>query len=164
MTQIPNSPEAQAFTQYGNVDVGLYNGTPNIQVPIYVYKGRELDLPINLTYDASGIKVDQEATNVGLGWNLNVGGRISRIANGLPDDYIEAQHPFKTMWHNEVRAGILNYAQNHTSFDTKADAINYLDFLKKVSDNEYDALPDYFSFNALGNNDMIVNMFSIKQK
>ena len=80
--KIPNSPEAAAFQKYGNTPVNLYTGGTNVAVPIYTYPGREMDLPISLTYDASGIKVSQMATTVGLGWNLNVGGRISRNTNG----------------------------------------------------------------------------------
>ena len=87
MVKVPNTPEAEAFTKYGNTSVSMYSGTPNISIPIYTISGRELDLPISLTYDASGIKVAQLATQAGLGWNLNVGGRVSRIINGLVDDY-----------------------------------------------------------------------------
>ena len=87
LVSVPNSPESQAFQKYGNTPVDLYTGKPSVEVPIYIFKGRELDLPISLSYDGSAIKVEQKATNVGLGWNLNVGGRISRIVNGLPDDF-----------------------------------------------------------------------------
>ena len=88
--QIPNTPEAQAFEKYGNTSVSLYTGTPNISIPIYTIPGRELSLPISLTYDASGVKVSQMASQAGLSWNLNVGGRISRTVNGLIDDYISS--------------------------------------------------------------------------
>ncbi len=157
----PTSPEAQAFTKYGNTPVNMYTGTPNIQIPIYTHKGRELDLPISLTYDASGIKVEQIATNVGLGWNLNVGGRVTRLTNGMPDDFSLTSHtygPYKSFWDNEVKTGITDYADLSPSptFDEQQDVIDYLYFLKKCNDNEYDAQPDYFSFNALGNSDMIV--------
>ncbi len=159
---VPNSPEAQAFTKYGDVDVSLYTGTPNVQVPIYTHSGRELDLPMALTYDASGIKVEQLATNVGLGWNLNIGGRISRIVNGFPDDYHSlptaslpgTSFPYKTMFdtteEHDVQEKILNYSQNNTEFANEPDAIAYLQFIKHVSTNYYDTQPDYFSFNALG--------------
>ena len=160
MVSAPNSPEAQAFTKYGNTEVNMYLGVPNIQIPIYMYKGRELDLPITLTYDASGIKVEQMATNVGLGWNLNLGGRISRITNGLPDDYYQGAYtntPYKTIFDKEVRESInlyKNVSGNSPTFESQNSAISYLRFLKKVNDNEYDTQPDYFSFSALGNNDM----------
>ena len=157
----PTSPEAQAFTKYGNTPVNMYTGTPNIQIPIYTHKGRELDLPISLTYDASGIKVEQLATNVGLGWNLNVGGRISRITNGMPDDFSVTSHTYgayKSFWDSEVNSKILTYddASTNPYFNSKSEAINYLYFLKKSNDNEYDIQPDYYSFSALGQSDMFV--------
>ncbi|MFC5981235.1 hypothetical protein, partial [Flavobacterium salmonis] len=54
-------------------------------------------LPISLNYHASGIRVDQEATWVGLGWSLDAGSRISRTINGS-EDFMEStfdrNHPF----------------------------------------------------------------------
>ena len=85
---LPVTPEAEAFTKYGDVEVSMYSGIPQIAVPIHTYQGREMELGISLSYDASGIKVEDQASYVGLGWNLAVGGRITRITNGLPDDFI----------------------------------------------------------------------------
>jgi len=158
MVSAPNSPEAQAFIKYGNTPVNMYTGNPNLKIPIYTYKGRELDLPISLTYDASGIKVEQLATSVGLGWNLNVGGRISRIINGFPDDFhlnSYTSYPYKSFWDTAVKDGILAYDDLPTSpsFSTQQLLENYLYFIKKANENEYDIQPDFFSFNALGNSD-----------
>lgn len=83
--EVPQSPEVAAFEKYGNLSANLYTGTPNISIPLYTFKGHEISLPVILTYDASGIKVEQIATNVGLGWNLNYGGVVSRQVNHLPD-------------------------------------------------------------------------------
>ncbi|MDG2275247.1 MAG: hypothetical protein P8L28_05310 [Flavobacteriaceae bacterium] len=161
LAKTPNSPEAQAFTKYGNTPVNLYTGSPNIQIPIYTHKGRELDLPISLTYDASGIKVDQLATQVGLGWNLKVGGRISRITNGFPDDFINGSFTsigYKSIFDSEVSNKINLYKNLGTnpSFSSKQQLLDYMDFLRKASINEYDTQPDYFSFNALGTSDTFV--------
>jgi len=67
MITVPNSPEAQAFAKYGNVAVNLNVGAPNVSIPLYTYKGREMNLPISLTYDISARKVDNIASNVGMG-------------------------------------------------------------------------------------------------
>src|ERR1044071_2017418 len=75
---IPPSPEVQAFAKYGNVPVSLYTGIPQVSVPIYEIKTRDITLPISLNYHAGGIKVSEEASRVGLGWVLNAGGMISR--------------------------------------------------------------------------------------
>lgn len=154
---IPNSPEAAAFTQYGNTPVNMYVGAPTIGVPIYTHQGRELNLPISLSYDASGIKVEQLATSAGLGWNLAVGGRISRITNGNPDDYIHSDvTPYKSFWNDEVKDNMLAYREESTKFSSTEDVVKYFDFLNRISTNEDETQPDFFSLNALGINDYIV--------
>lgn len=156
MTNVPNSPEAAAFTKYGDVPVHMYTGNPNIGVPIYEHNGKELALPMNLTYDASGIKVEQLATQSGLGWNLNVGGRISRIVNGFPDDFNSAFPAYQTLWDDEVQQKMIAYIQESSHFATEQEVEDYLYFLKYVNNNKYDTQPDYFSLNVIGINDYIV--------
>jgi len=72
----PKSPEAAAFLKYGDYPVDLSTGVPGISLPIYTIKVDDVEVPITLSYHASGIKVNQEATWVGLGWNLNAGAQI----------------------------------------------------------------------------------------
>jgi hypothetical protein len=72
----PKSPEAAAFLKYGEYPVNLSTGVPNISIPIHTINAGSFQLPISLNYHASGIKVAQEATWVGLGWNLNAGAQI----------------------------------------------------------------------------------------
>ncbi len=86
-TVIPPSPSIAALNRYSEVPVSYYNGIPNINIPIATLEGRELSVPINLSYHAGGHRVNEEATWVGLGWNLSAGGQITRTVRGLPDDY-----------------------------------------------------------------------------
>ncbi|PIF33169.1 YD repeat-containing protein [Flavobacterium sp. 9] len=79
----PKSPEASAFLRYGEYPVDLSTGVPGISLPIYTIKVDDFEIPISLSYHASGIKVGQEATWVGLGWNLNAGAQI--ILNSRDD-------------------------------------------------------------------------------
>ena len=72
----PKSPEAAAFLKYGEYPVDLSTGVPSVSIPIYTIETKNFKLPITLDYHASGIKVNQEATWVGLGWNLNSGAQI----------------------------------------------------------------------------------------
>jgi YD repeat-containing protein len=72
----PKSPEAEAFLQYGNIPVNLSTGVPNISIPLYTIESKDFRIPLSLDYHSSGIKVDQEATWVGLGWNLTFGAQI----------------------------------------------------------------------------------------
>lgn len=82
------SPEAASLGKYGSHQVSEYSGAPNIRIPLFEVKSGDVSYPVELYYDASGIKVAQEATFVGLGWNLSYGGSISHIVCGY-DDYLE---------------------------------------------------------------------------
>ena len=81
------SPQAYAFAQYAEMPVSLFTGTPSISIPLFTIETGAYSFPISLSYHASGIKVSQEASWVGLGWNLNVGGSISRSVRGR-DDFV----------------------------------------------------------------------------
>ena len=83
----PPSPNVQAMQKYGDIPVSAYTGVPNISIPIYTAKFRDISIPISLSYHASGIKVAEEASQVGLGWVLNAGGQISRNIIG-GDDFV----------------------------------------------------------------------------
>ena len=79
------TPEASALGQYGKYANAGYTGVPNISIPLFSVSSGSYSIPFELHYDASGIKVDQQATYVGLGWNLMVGGSISQIVCGQND-------------------------------------------------------------------------------
>lgn len=81
-TSGPSQPEFNSFTPISTSDmVDLASGDYNYNIPIMDVGG----YPINLAYN-SGVTMDQEASWVGLGWNLNVG-QINRQVRGLPDDF-----------------------------------------------------------------------------
>jgi len=79
--------------KYGDIPVSAYTGIPDISIPIYTAKFRDLSIPINISYHASGIKVGEEASEVGLGWVLNAGGQISRTIIGA-DDFLGTSNYF----------------------------------------------------------------------
>ncbi|WP_281234912.1 RHS repeat domain-containing protein [Flavobacterium gelatinilyticum] len=83
---IPPSPVAGELGKFGNVPVGLFTGSANLSVSLLTFKTKNLESPLSLSYGSNGIKVDEVASNVGLGWNLNVGGVITRTVRDLNDD------------------------------------------------------------------------------
>lgn len=86
---VPKSPESTSFEKYGKTPVGEYTGTASVNVPFYTLQAKDVSVPINLSYHASGIKVSQEATWVGLGWDLVPGGRITLQIRGGYDKYTD---------------------------------------------------------------------------
>lgn len=82
LTGGPSQPEVQSFEPIGTSDmVDLFTGDYNYNLPLVDVEG----YPINISYH-SGINTDQEASWVGLGWNINPG-VINRNMRGLPDDF-----------------------------------------------------------------------------
>ena len=81
-TSGPTQPEVQTFVPYNtNELVDPFTGDFTYNIPLLDVGG----YPINLVYN-SGITMDQEASWVGLGWNVNPGA-INRQVRGLPDDF-----------------------------------------------------------------------------
>lgn len=130
---IPPSTEVASLGKYIDQPVSLSSGLVDISVPIYNFKEGQLEIPISLSYYSGGIKVEETASKVGLGWNLNAGGVVSRTIKQLPDDsptgYIHTNHTV-----SEFRVGIKNaqFTNEYTS-----------------SLNTRDYEPDTFSFSFL---------------
>lgn len=82
LTGGPSQPEVESFTPVGTSDmVDHFTGDLTYNIPLLDVDG----YPLNLSY-RSGITMDQEASWVGLGWNVNAGA-ITRNMRGLPDDF-----------------------------------------------------------------------------
>lgn len=80
------TPEPAQLVRYVDFPVSYSTGIPEITIPLYTVKSRELTLPVALSYHASGIKTDDVSGSSGLGWSLIAGGVITRVIYNLPDD------------------------------------------------------------------------------
>lgn len=79
------APEAASLGKFADIPVGLYNGIPEISIPIYSIPVNGQSIPISVSYHAGGIKVGEIPSSVGSGWALNAGGVITRTIRGLDD-------------------------------------------------------------------------------
>jgi hypothetical protein len=78
----PGQPEMQSFKSVGASNmVDMFSGDFSYNLPLLDVGG----YPVGIHYN-SGITMDQEASWVGLGWNINPG-VINRSVRGLPDDF-----------------------------------------------------------------------------
>ena len=84
-TIIAPSPQAAGIMRYGEYPVSPGTGIPQINIPLYTISCDGIELPISISYHASGIKVDDVASSVGLGWSLSGLGMISRTICSSPD-------------------------------------------------------------------------------
>ena len=123
---VPPSPNAAALGKYGNTPVSLNTGTYSFSIPVYKYEDKGFSFTVSLDYHTGGIRVDEMASNVGLGWALSAGGMVSRSVVGLPDD--SSPHGF-------MRNG---------------EFVGTVDALREYNRGTKDAEPDVFNFNFNG--------------
>lgn len=140
IVKIPPSPNASALGKYGDVPVDKSNGLTNISIPIYEIQIGRIKVPISLSYHASGLKVEEKESWVGMGWTLSAGGVIARTMNGRPD---------------EIERGFLDSAAHvpdaidlknrHTGLNSECN--NLTNYLDDISSGQYDYEPDKFTYN-----------------
>ena len=90
-TIIPPSPTVSALMKFEEVAVSYYTGVPDISIPLFssATLSKDINLDISLKYHSNGVRADETASDVGLGWSLIAGGTISRTVRGLPDEVLE---------------------------------------------------------------------------
>jgi YD repeat-containing protein len=139
---IPAAPNAAALSKYGNLDVGLQTGSLNFKMPLFTVSGKNWNMPVDIQYSTSGVKVDQIASRVGMGMALNAGGVITRSVNGKPDE-LNTRSTLPSTW-NSFDQNFLDYLQNITSsaaLDTQPDEFFY----------NFNGYSGKFVFDASGN-------------
>lgn len=83
---IPPAPRSREFEKWINYPVSLHNGLVKTDVPIYEIELDGVVIPIGISYHASGLAFGQTNGDVGLGWQLNPGYRVSRTVRGRLDE------------------------------------------------------------------------------
>lgn len=153
---IPPSPTMSALGKFIEHPVNTYTGTPQIDVPLYTIRTDNFELPIELNYHARGIKVQETASWVGLGWSLRAGGSITRSVRGLPDDVYQSGpvnirgSAEKEDCINMEEAGYLYSGKriNDLYHETNHEQQWVEDLMKELGTGARDGQPDvfYFSF------------------
>ena len=130
---IPKSPDVASFGKFIDLPVGKSTGIASIAVPLVTLPGKKINNPISLSYHSGGIRVGEMASRVGLGWNLNAGGMITRSVRGIPDDYA---------------SGYLNTTTKVSDFldGTVTERIDWL--ILYGNNNDYES--DIYTYNLLG--------------
>ena len=137
---IPPSPGAYQMARYADSPVSYSLGQVDISIPLYTVKSRELEVPISLTYNTGGIKVDEIPATVGLGWSLNAGGVITKNVVGHKDDNDSSTSAF---------VGIFSYDDVYNNQTTPG--LGGDTYLIGILENRYDSFWDRYTYNYNGN-------------
>src|SRR5438093_8973344 len=140
------TPEVSAINKAIETPVSYYSGVPNISIPLYEIKVKDITVPVTLDYHAGGIRVDQDPTWVGLGWSLNYGGQITRKVRGAPDEkyYLFGANnsAYSVNYFNQ-----LPMTDNPDSIYGQID--NRMSYITQAKYGNKDYMPDEFYYSAL---------------
>lgn len=122
------TPEMSAIKQIALSSVNYSTGCMDIRIPLLDIECGDLKLPIYLSYNSSGIKVNEPCSWVGQNWSLHAEPMVTRIPRGHVDD-----------------AGTCNYDffKNKTTYTSIK---QYLDYSAPSSD---DFMPDEYNYSLL---------------
>lgn len=139
---IPASPTSASLAKLVDIPVSEYTGTAKTNIPIYTIDYKGYKMPITLEYSTNGIKVDQVASWVGLGWSLNIGGIVTRTVRGVPDDRYEPDnyYPSYGLFYSGSQ---INTLENGTQSQK-------LEIGRSFSNGVYENEPDIFYFKVPG--------------
>jgi len=141
-TVSPNSSEL--VTKGVNVTSNQYNGSLAVNLPIITFNHRNLEIPIELSYQSNGIRIDQRPTIVGIGWNINLGGEITRIIHGYPDEKKATKYtPHRAGYYNSSGAYISPIQSVEDVEDYDGSYLNLRNLLNNYNGNTQDFINNY---------------------
>jgi hypothetical protein len=138
----PTTPQVASLSKASEIPVDISTGRLNYNIPIFEISEGNFNMPINLSYNYSGLQVDETPGYAGVGWTFNIGGSILHNIKSLNDE----EHPNdKTKIHNYINK-IPPYHDENLP-ESKA---MILDLYEKLSKGNIDGRPDKYSIN-IGN-------------
>ena len=139
------SPNATDLGHYGDVAVSYYTGKCQISIPLFSTNQLGTSFDMSLSYDGSGILMNSLPGWTGHNWTISCGGCISRIKQGVDDEFVYPNHFLNFFQSTQNVYG--NYFNNCTVIpDLNPDTIS--NFTDDCLNNDYSA--DIFVFNFMG--------------
>lgn len=146
---VPPTPNAMKMTEYNAQRPNMYTGTANVTIPLYTINFDGMSLPLSISYNATGIRTNEEASEVGLGWALNATGVISRTIKAGDD-------LFKGTLTNSKKGYVYNTfpVVNDETEMGYTNGTAYVppvgSYYRHLAVNREDTQPDIFNYNFFG--------------
>ncbi|SDJ07293.1 hypothetical protein [Chryseobacterium jejuense] len=133
---LPASAESYSLSKVEAIPMDYFRGKANINIPIYTISVNGISIPISLAYNTGGIKLNEVATTVGLGWSLNIPGTISHNVVGLDD--LDVPFFKKNIADYGAYSGTIT--ESYMNNQIRAD-------LESIYNGNYDTQKDIFDYN-----------------
>jgi YD repeat-containing protein len=121
---IPPTPEVSSLLKANLLSTTPNTGAANFSIPLFGLKAGSFSLPISLNYNSGGLKVDEVASFVGMGWTLNYGGVVSRQINDIPDEGYSTTTNHNTHDFSSANLSAINYIED-VSADKQSDVFSF---------------------------------------
>ena len=124
---VPPSPELASLAKVGELTTSLHTGAASVNIPLFQMTAGTIKLPIALSYSTNGIRVNDIASRVGLGWNLVAGGFISRTIHDEDDLNATWLSPPASFLPDSANTALYPYLfdANQPNFDTEKDEYSF---------------------------------------
>jgi len=132
---------------FGQVNVNKFTGDASYGLPLVTvpnFRGPSVSTSISYNSD---IKVDQPASEIGLGWNINAGGSIERSVNGIPDDWKNVNVPNVDAAGFMKHVGTLHFSDADAYYEVGGyweDKVMDLDYTRFKMDTINDSIRFYY--------------------
>ncbi len=144
---IPPSPTAASISKLAEIEVNNYSGLANISIPLYTVQLKKMTVPIFISYNSGGVKVEEIASSLGTNWSLNAGGVVTRMVKGMPDDsplgYL-SQISIGSLGIMKVGEYVNLYVQDQLSQADKTE------FEREAAGGGFDTEPDIYTYSYPG--------------
>ena len=143
-----SNPDVASFEKIELNKIKKYTGKADVDVPVFTIKSGNITFPITLSYNTGGVKVDQLASDVGLGWSISQCVITRNINNG---------NDFNSVGYNRMaNSGYTFATPQELEYDTRVGQDRYGKigyFLNQsinkhltVNDRTIDFIPDQYNF------------------
>lgn len=124
------TPTPFSFVQYGNIPLEGNDGAFSTSIPLISERYHDIEIGVSLGYKSAGVDIDALGGSTGTDWILNVGGAVTRVMRGLPDEMEQ------TRW--------------FPSQVNPANLIDYSNIIVNAAGLGVDTEQDWFSYNVNG--------------
>ena len=142
---LPPSPEPASAVKYSDVPFTHSFGMAELDIPVYTIAGRELSIPVSLSYRSGGIRLEEVAGVAGLGWSLSAGGCVTRTVVDMPDEFSD------TGFSHVMPSGSLL-----CDLEDQEESNASMSYLRDVLSHNVDSSLDRYSYSVCGLNGTFV--------
>ena len=105
---LPPAPTSAVFSRYGNDQPSLQTGTVNIPISLFTIAAKDVQIPLTLIYQTSGITITDVPYPAGYGWVFSPGLRVTRTVMGRPDELFAFNELTGSYDYEDITPAIVN--------------------------------------------------------